>query len=160
MTEESVKRQRAADRVNKFLDLWEGDQEDDDVIDDVRTGLGDQAKLIPLTVADLRLLAAAAPVLPPKWSALLADPQVHIVQQSGEAWTEAAIRAREVLSVLEARGPEADVFRDGLVGLSATDLETLCNLDGNILFVTFDEARAKALVDGKRTTLSTTSVHR
>lgn len=154
MSEETSERQRAADRVSAFLD--ERDKIDDGSSRDEVYRLNSTR----LLVADLRKLVEAAPVLPPKWSAPLADPQVHIVQQSGEAWTEAAIHAREVLNVLEAQGPGADVFRDGLVGLSATDLETLCDLDGNILFVTFDEARAKALVDGERTTLSTTSVHR
>lgn len=45
-------------------------------------------------------------------------------QRADEEWA-AAEHAREVLNCLEAQGLEADVFRDGLVSLSASDLRLL-----------------------------------
>lgn len=156
-----AERQRAADRVTDYLDRRERldalDRPEGVAPSDVVTSTFGSVALL---ASDLRLLVEAAPSLPPKWSAPLADPQVHIVQQGGKDWTNAAAHAREVLSALEAQGPEAYVFDGGMITLSVADLETLCDLNGDILFVTFDEARAMALVDNDRTTLSTTSVHR
>lgn len=157
----SVERQRAADRVTDYLDRRERldalDRPEGVEASDVVTSTFGSVALL---VSDLRLLVEAAPSLPPKWSAPLADPQVHIVQQGGKAWTNAAIHAREVLNALESQGPEAYVFDGGMITLTVADLETLCDLNGDILLVTFDESRALALVDNDRTTLNTTSVHR
>lgn len=46
-------------------------------------------------------------------------------QRADEEWTAAAEHACEVLNCLEAQGSEADVFRDGLISLSASDLRLL-----------------------------------
>jgi hypothetical protein len=159
--EQRIARQRAADRVNAYLERWEKvaavdrpkGLRDDAVVDG---SLGSVA----LAVADLRLLVQAAPTLPPKWSALTADPEVYFVQETGNDRINALVNARDVLNVLEVQGPDADVFRDGLVRLSARDLETLCDLDGSVIFVGFDRARAEALADGERTTLMWTAAHR
>lgn len=144
MSEESAERQRAADRVSAFLD--EREKTDDGSQREEIYRLNDHR----LTMSDLRLLTQAAPPLPPKHS----DPEVYIVQETGEDRTDAVIRARDVLNALESKGPEADVFRDGLVALSVSDLAALCDLDGTVLFVTFDKERALNLTDGRRTALS------
>lgn len=159
--EQRVARQRAADRVAAYLDRREK-------VDAVDRPAGATGSLVvdgslgsaTLLAADLRLLVQAAPTLPPKWSGLTADLRVYFVQETGNDRVEALIHAREVLNELEAQGPDADVFRDGLVGLSARDLKTLCDLDGGVVFVGFDRARAEALADGERTTLMWTTVHR
>jgi hypothetical protein len=159
--EQRVARQRAADRVAAYLDR----REKVDAVDRPAGATGSlvvDGSLGPATLlaADLRLLVQAAPTLPPKWSGLTADPYIYFVQETGNDRTDALIHAREVLNMLGSQGPEADVCRDGLVGLSVRDLETLCDLDGSVVFVGFDRARAEALADGERTTLMWTRVHR
>jgi hypothetical protein len=160
--EQREARQRAADRVSAYLERWEKvaavdrpkGLRDDAVVDG---SLGSVA----LAVADLRLLVQAAPPLPPKWSGLTADPTVYIVQETGEDWTDAAIRARALIAWAREHAPDVDeIFRHDAVVLSIKDLETLCDLNGNIMFVGFDRARAEALADGERTTLMWTTVHR
>jgi broad specificity phosphatase PhoE len=140
--ENSAKRQRAADRVSAFAEKFaKVEKEKIDLIDDYTTGE-------TLLLSDLRLLVEAAPVLPPKWSAPLTGKTAGIAQSTGEDWTDAAARAREVLNALEARGAEADVFRDGLISLSAADLKTLVEASSalpskdspNIVHIVHDDA--------------------
>lgn len=84
--EQREARQRAADRVSAFLD--EREKTDDGSQREEIYRLNDHR----LTMADLRLLVQAAPPLPPKWSAPLADPLVHLVLSQGlcvlATWSE------------------------------------------------------------------------
>lgn len=82
--EQREARQRAADRVASYLDRREK-------IDAVDRPEGDTSQLVidasigstTLLASDLRLLVQAAPPLPPKWSAPLADPLVRLVLSQG-----------------------------------------------------------------------------
>lgn len=79
--EERTERQRAADRVSKFLDQHE-QLHGEDVSGDRITAIA-HTEHVPLNASDLRLLVQAAPSLPPKWSAPLASDVVYLATGDG-----------------------------------------------------------------------------